>query len=109
MSKVFTIEVNNKTCDYLQRLAYEVMTRRDVVTNMIQNSKNDVDDSVLNSVPFKHYHKQLEEAEFSYDVAKTNLQEYLKPLVLEHEGKDVPFSWEIRDFNEHLAYITVEN
>lgn len=108
MSREFSLELNTETCDYLQRLAYEVMTRRDVVSNMIQMAKDDVDTSVLDSIPFKHYHKLLEEAEYAYDVAKTELENHIKPLVLEHEGKDTPFSWQVRDFNEHLVWITVE-
>lgn len=108
MSREFSLEVNKETCDYLQRLAFEVMTRRDVITNMLQMAKDDVDSSVLESVPFKHYHKLLEEAEYAYDTAKMELENYVKPLVLEHEGKDVPFSWQVRDFNEHLVWITVE-
>lgn len=108
MKKEFTLELNEETCNYLQRLSYEVMTRKDVVTNMLQMAKDDVDASVLDSIPFKRYHKLLEEAEYAYDIAKMELENHVKPLVLEHEGKDVPFSWQVRDFNEHLVWITVE-
>lgn len=45
MSKEFSLEVNKETCDYLQRLAFEVMTRKDVITNMLQMAKDDVDSS----------------------------------------------------------------
>lgn len=105
--KKFTLELNKETADYLQRLAYEVMTRKDVVAHMLESAKNDTDTSVLDSVPFKHYHKLLEEAECSYDIAKTELEKSLQPRVLEHEGKDVKFIWEVTDFSEHLVHITV--
>lgn len=105
--KNFTLELNKETADYLQRLAYEVMTRKDVVAHMLESAKDDADASVLDSVPFKHYHKLLEEAEYSYDVAKAELEKSLQPRVLEHEGKDVKFRWEVTDFSEHLVHITV--
>lgn len=106
--KEFTLEITKDTCNYLQRLAYEVMTRKDVITTMFETHKDDADTSVLDSVPFKHYHKLLEEAEFAYDVAKQELEKSLMPRVLEHEGKDVKFWWQVRDFTEGVVYITVE-
>ena len=39
--KNFTLELNKETADYLQRLAYEVMTRKDVVAHMLESAKND--------------------------------------------------------------------
>ena len=49
--KNFTLELNKETTDYLQRLAYEVMTRKDVVAHMLESAKDDTDASVLDSVP----------------------------------------------------------
>lgn len=37
--KNFTLELNKETADYLQRLAYEVMTRKDVVAHMLESAK----------------------------------------------------------------------
>ena len=93
--KNFTLELNKETADYLQRLAYEVMTRKDVVAHMLESAKDDTDASVL------------EEAECSYDIAKAELEKSLQPRVLEHEGKDVKFRWAVTDFSEHLVHITV--
>lgn len=107
--KTFTLEISKETCDTLQRCAYEVMTRQGVVARMIEDSKDAVDASVLDSVPFKHYHGLLEDAVRSYDTEKHKLEESLKPRVLEHEGKDVAFQWAVNDFSIHEALITVED
>lgn len=108
MKKEFTLEIPKDTADYLQRLAYEVMTRRDVIVGMFEAHKDDADSTVLDSTPFKHYHKLLEEAEFAYDVAKNEFGKYLDPIVTEHEGHPVDHRWRVKDFNEQLVYISIE-
>lgn len=105
----FTLSVNEETCNYLQRLSYEVTTRKDVIATLLEANKDAADSSVLDSVPFKHYHKLLEEAEYAYGVAKDEFYASLKPIVDKREGREnVEFAWQIKDFSEHLVYITVK-
>lgn len=102
------IEISQETCNYLQRLAYEVSTRQGVVSRMLEDAKNEVDTSLFDSVPFKHYHKLLEEAVYSYDVAKNELQDQLKEEVAKRFGEDTTFSWSLDDFTVPEVSVTVE-
>lgn len=106
--KTYYLLISKETCDYLQRLNFEIETRQSVVSRLIENAKDNVDASVLESVPFKNYHKELEEAVYSYQTAKDELSKVLGAEVLKKEGKDVPFSWMIEDFHEPKAKITIE-
>lgn len=102
------IEISQDTCNHLQRLAYEVSTRQGVVSRMLEDAKNDVDTSLFDSVPFKHYHKLLEEAVYAYDVAKNELHDHLKEEVAKRFGEDAAFSWSLDDFTVPEVNVTVE-
>lgn len=106
--KTFTIELTQELVDYVQRIGYEVDTRVYLIDRMFDMHKNDTDTSLFDSVPFKKYHKELEEKKTEYDMAVKKLGDELKPIVCQRLGQsDVNFNFEIPDFNELKAYITV--
>lgn len=106
--KKFTIELTQELVDYVQRVGYEVDTRVYLIDRMFDMHKNDTDLSFFDSVPFKKYHEELEQKKAEYDMAVKQLGEKLKPVVCEMVGReDVNFNFEIPDFNDLKAYITV--
>lgn len=107
-TKTFTIELTQELVDYVQRVGYEVDTRVYLIDRMFDMHKNDTDTSLFDSVPFKKYHEELTEKKTEYDMAVKALGEKLKPVVCERVGRpDVEFNFEIPDFNDLKAYITV--
>ncbi len=104
----FTIELTQELIDYVQRIGYEVDTRVYLIDRMFDMHKSDTDTSLFDSVPFKKYHKDLENKKTEYDLAVKELGERIKPIVCQKLGRnDVNFNFEIPDFNELKAYITV--
>lgn len=106
--KTYKLPITNEVCDYLQRLSFEVESRKQVVTRILENAKDNADDSVLESIPFKSYHKQLEEAIYSYETAKNTFSKDIEKEVFEKEGKEIAFSWTIEDFHEPEVTIMIE-
>lgn len=84
--KTFRITVNNELVDYLQRLDFEMAARRNVINALFDIHKTDPDASVLDSAPFKKYHKELVEATAEWEFAKKQVPEKCMPKWLnEHE------------------------
>lgn len=104
----FEVEMTQEQIDYLQRLGMEMDTRYDIVARIIENHKNDVDDTVLNSTVFTKYHHAAAEAKLAYETAKIEFgNTYLQPIIDNKTGKkNVPFTWEIPDFSTRIVYIT---
>lgn len=109
--KKFEIEIPQEQIDYLQRYGMEVDTRYDIVARIVENHKNDVDDSVLTSPVFEHYHHAAAEAKLAYESAKQEFtNSFLKEAVENKIGKKgVKFNWNIADFSYPFAEIVVEN
>lgn len=108
MKKTFTIDLTQELVDYVQRVGYEVDTRVYLIDRMFDMHKNDTDTSLFDSVPFQKYHQELTEKKAEYDLAVKKLGERLKPIVCEKVGRpDVEFNFDIPDFNDLKAHITV--
>ena len=108
-NKEFYIEINKDVCSLLERLSYDIETRKGIVTRLLEDSKNDSDSSVLDSIPFRTYHKQLEESICSFETAKLDLQDYLDKEVTANAGDSVSYLWNIEDFRNPKVKITVTN
>lgn len=108
--KTYYLPMNQETADYLQRLGYDVDTRHSVIDRLLTNHKEDTDASVLESVPFKKYHEELEHAVTAYEEAKKKFSANLMEIVKEREGKEeVTFDWRIEDFNSLQVKIVVHD
>lgn len=106
--KTFYLEISQETSDYLQRLGMGVDARLEIINRLFTSHVKDPDDSVLTSVPFTKYHKEFEELNAEYQMAKETLGKELTPLVEEKVGQPgVTFDWLIEDFNSHKVKITV--
>lgn len=106
----YHLKISEETANYLQRLQFEVESRHAVIDRIITNHKEDTDASVLESVPFKRYHKQLEESEIAYALAKDEMTKKLIPMVQEKENnQDVTFDWRIEDFSACEVIITIRD
>ena len=54
--------------------------------------------------------KELEEKQAEYELAKTQMSNYLIPLIAEKEGRnDVMFDWKIEDFSILEATIIIKD
>lgn len=104
----FTIDLTQELVDYVQRIGYEVDTRVYLIDRMFDMHKNDTDTALFDSVPFKKYHGELAEKKAEYDMAVRKLGDKLKPVVCKMAGReDVNFNFEIPDFNDLKARITL--
>lgn len=109
MPNTFTIKITQEQADYLQRLGLEMDVRYDIISRIIENHRDDADNSVLTSAVFNEYHRDAAEAKLAYEVAKSKFSaEHLSGIVAEKTGTADPrFNWEIPNFAELTARITV--
>lgn len=108
--KTYKIEITQELANYLQRLGLEIDTRLSIIDRLLTNHKDDPDASVFESVPWKTYMKELEEKQAEYELAKTQMSNYLIPLIAEKEGRnDVMFDWKIEDFSILEATIIIKD
>lgn len=81
--RTFKLSTNNETVDLLQRLDFELAARKNVINALFEIHKDDPDSSVLESAPFKKYHKELVEAIAEWEFAKRQVPEKCLPAWLE--------------------------
>lgn len=98
--KTITIGLTQEQVDYLQRLGSDVDAKVFLIDRMFANHAADKDTSMFDSVPFKHYMKEYEEAQFAWEQAKLELQKgYLDEKVKEATGLEKPrYNWAINDY-----------
>lgn len=101
--KEIILDINKETCDYLQRLTFEIEANKSVITRLLSDAKDDVDASVLESIPFKTYHKKMEESMYMYETAKNELTNEFK----ERLGSN-NFTWFIDNFSEAKARVIMD-
>lgn len=81
-----TLNVNEETCSYMERLGREIDGSRDIIVFMIENDKNTKTDT------FKQYKAEYEEAYAAYNIAKQEIQDkYIPKALIEADGNNV--SW----------------
>ena len=108
-NNIFYLPISEETSNYLQRLGIEVDSRLEIIDRLFTNHVNDTDASVLSSVPFKEYHKQFDDINAEYIIAKENFGKEIRPLVEEKVGKkDIDFDWMIEDFSTNQVKITIK-
>lgn len=109
MTKKIKIEITQEAIDYVQRIGYEVDGYTHIINSLFEQHKNDIDDSVIKSVPFQTYQKKFFKVKAEYELAKQALEKELKKKVIEKTGiEDPKFSWNIPDFQELIVDIEVE-
>ena len=101
--KKIEINIAQETIDYLQRLNYEVFTREEVITKLIEMHKDDTDDSLFTSKPFLKYSEELSRVKAEYEIAKTEAEKLYIPKELygKHEYK-----WSL-DFSTNVMTIDI--
>ena len=108
MKETFYLSISQEVCNYLQRLGTAVDARLEVINRLFTSHKDDKDDSVLTSIPFRTYQKEYEDLNAEYSLAKDKLSEELRVIVEEKVGrKDVGFNWTIEDFNSEKVKIDI--
>lgn len=101
MDKNFKLNLTEDMVVDVQVLGAEVDVRTHVVNAMFEAHKNDADASIITSVPFKAYQKELMEYKLKYDNAVKELGDKLIPIVQEElKLDDVSFNWNIDDFSK---------
>ena len=107
-TKQFKLPITEEVCNKLQRLGMDIDARLEVINKIFTNHANDDNAMVLDSVPFKKYHKEFEELQAEYTFAKLAFEESIKPAVYEKTGKPgVPFRWKIENFSIHEVTIEI--
>jgi hypothetical protein len=104
----FELQVTQELVDYVQRLGYEVDGYAYIISQIFDQHKNDVDDSVISSVPFKSYQTKYAKIKSEYEIAKMDLEKEIKKLVAEKTSiEDPKFDWEIKNFSDLTVDITL--
>ena len=101
--KTIKVNVTQETINYLQRLNYEVFTREEIITKLLEMHKNDNDDSLFTSKPFLKYSEELSRVKAEYELAKVELEKIYIPTEL--YGKH-QYNWTI-DFATNVMTIDV--
>lgn len=101
MEKNFKLKVTEDMIKDIQTYKSEIDARTYVIDSMFENHKDDKDNTIFISVPFKHYQRELFEYKMKYEKAIEELGSKLIPMVQEHVGKEkVNFDWTIEDFSK---------
>ena len=104
---VFVVEETDIVSE-LRALNYDIETRMAVVDRLFTNHKDDVDNSIFESVPYKQYTKELQNLYVAFDAAKDKFgKEIVMPIVEEKIGKsETSFDWNL-DFQSLKVTVTV--
>lgn len=97
------INVTQEMIDYLQRLNFEVQTREEIVTKLIEMHKDDADDSLFVSKPFLKYSEELSRVKAEYELAKVEVEKLYIPKVLYGQHQ---YNWNV-DFSTNVMTIEV--
>ena len=101
--KTIKVNVTQETINYLQRLNYEVFTREEIITKLLEMHKDDNDDSLFTSKPFLKYSEELSRVKAEYELAKVELEKLYIPIEL--YGKH-QYNWTV-DFSTNIMTIDV--
>lgn len=101
--KNIKINVAQDMVDYLQRLNFEVFTREEVITKLIEMHKDDADDSLFVSRPFLKYSEELSRLKAEYELAKLEVEKIYVPTEL--YGKH-QYNWSI-DFTTNTMNVDI--
>lgn len=92
-NETLKISIDEGFSNYLEKLAYEVGARKDLLSFMIE--------SKMNSELFDKYHDEYLEIYAEYQIAKQKLEEdYIKPLM--EDGKT--YDWDL-NFHKKEVYV----
>jgi len=100
--KKIEINIEQEMINYLQRLNFEVQSREEVITKLIEIHKDDIDDSLFTSKPFLKYSEELSRVKAEYEIAKLEVEKMYIPVEL--YGKH-QYNWNI---NFHTCVMTLE-
>lgn len=95
--------IPQETIDYLQRLNYEVFTREEIITKLLEMHKDDEDDSLFTSKPFLKYSEELSRVKAEYEMAKLEAEKIYIPKELYGQHQ---YSWNI-DFITNVMTVEV--
>jgi len=101
--KKIEINITQDMVNYLQRLNYEVFTREEIITKLIEMHKDDTDDSLFVSKPFLKYSEELSRIKAEYEMAKLEVEKLYVPEEL--YGKH-QYNWSV-DFTTNIMTIDV--
>lgn len=102
IKKTIKIDVAQEMIDYLQRLNFEVMTRTEVITKLLETHKDDIDDSLFTSKPFLKYSEELSRIKAEYELAKIEVEKTYTPKELHGHT----FNWSV-DFQTNEMTINI--
>jgi hypothetical protein len=80
--KQIKLNIEQEMINYLQRLNFEITTREEVITKLIEVHKDDTDDSLFTSKPFLKYSEELSRVKAEYELAKIEAEKLYIPEVL---------------------------
>lgn len=97
--KVF--EVSQEIIDMVERLHYDYEGYKDIISNILEIHKKDIDDSFLNSKIFESYQHKAMEAYAAYNIAKGELEKKYMP----QDGKT--YDWNLDFVTNEITFTEV--
>ena len=97
------INVTQEMVNYLQRLNFEIQTREEIITKLIEMHKDDTDDSLFVSKPFLKYSEELSRVKAEYEMAKVEVEKLYVPATLYGQHQ---YNWSV-DFSTNIMTIEV--
>lgn len=101
--KKIEINVTQEMVNYLQRLNYEVLTREEIITKLLEIHKNDTDDSLFVSKPFLKYSEELSRVKAEYEIAKLEVEKLYIPKELYNKHQ---YNWTV-DFTTNIMTVDI--
>lgn len=102
IKKTIKIDVPQEMVDYLQRLNFEVMTRTEIITKLLETHQNDTDESLFTSKPFLKYSEELSRIKAEYELAKIEVEKTYAPKELQGHT----YNWSV-DFQTNEMTIDI--
>lgn len=97
----YMITLDEDFCNEIQRLSFEVESRKSIINSIFDLHKDDPDSSVLTSPSFKRYQNEYTEFFAEYEMKKEVVNTFIPDFLKEHQ-----LSWNL-DFSTRTLKITI--
>ena len=98
--KQIKLVVTQEMVNYLQRLSFEVQTREEIITKLLETHKDDIDGSLFTSKPFLKYSEELSRIKAEFELAKSEVENIYIPEVLRGKHK---YNWNVDFMTNELT------
>lgn len=103
----FTIQIGEELSNYLEKLTYEIESKKSIIDYMFESHKMDTDASLFESPVWKQYEKDYQETFIEFDMAKNEASKLIMETIRNKFGKNIDCDWRVTDFKERTIEVTL--